>query len=301
MTNFPQNHLSHPKLEDQLLNPIIQEQLHCHKNQQWLNWLESKLSQDTTEVFFIDKMQESWLETSQKRWYRLGVGLISGLLIALIYGISTGWIGASIGGITYGLILANIDEIYPITRLKVSWEFAKICLFRSLLEGLWWGVVYGIIDAIICGLIWGVEGLIIGMGQVLIWGLIEGIIWGICVPDFEDVTVSNQGIRESAKNAVIFTILGGVAWSSLYVLVLLALGEIEEPLSIIIDGISCGLFFGIYVGGLACIQHFVLRFILWIQGCIPWNYTKFLNSTVEQGFLEYSQGGYRVVKITTNS
>ncbi|MEO8890799.1 MAG: hypothetical protein ABI417_04570, partial [Coleofasciculaceae cyanobacterium] len=53
-----------------------------------------------------------------------------------------------------------------------------------------------------------------------------------------------------------------------------------------------GIFFGIYVGGLACIQHFILRLILKYNKVIPWNYAKFLNYAVELGFLEQEGGRY---------
>ncbi|HEY9904331.1 MAG TPA: hypothetical protein V6D43_18160, partial [Candidatus Sericytochromatia bacterium] len=105
----------------------------------WLARLARQLKQDHTTEFLIEKMQSSWLENpQQKLLYQISVGLITGLLIALIYGFTTGLIGASIGGVTYGLILGCTKEIYPIPRLKLSLEFAKAHFFRSVLEGLWW-------------------------------------------------------------------------------------------------------------------------------------------------------------------
>ncbi len=262
----------------------------------WLTRLALQLKKDKTTEFLIEKMQPSWLETpTQKGLYQIGVGVITGLMVALIYVGTTGLIGASIGGLSYGVILGCTKEIYPITRLKFSLEFAKNQLFASLVEGLWWGLIYGIIDALICWLIWGVEGLILGMTDSLVWGLIEGVIWGLFVPGFSNRSVSNQQIKESALNAGIFTIIGGVAWVLLYVGALLALGEPLEPLDLLIDGIGNGVFFGIYIGGLACIQHFVLRFILQRSGAIPWNYAQFLNYATELGFLKREGGRYQFI------
>lgn len=265
----------------------------------WLFWLASKLKQDNTTEFLIERMQPSWLETPQEKClYRIFVGIITGLLIGLIYGMSTGWIGAGIGGVTYGLILGFTPEIYPIESLKFSIEYAKVRLLGSLFSGVCWGLIYGLIDALICGLLWGVEGLIWGMIEVVIWGLVEGLIWGLNVPEFKNITVSNQGIRESAKNAGIFTVIGGMAWLLLYVLVLKVIDEPLEPFSLLLDGIGCGLFFGIYVGGLACLQHFVLRLILWWNGYMPWNYAKFLDYATERGFLEREGGRYQLMPWT---
>ena len=260
----------------------------------WLEWLHSKLKQNNTTDFLIERMQPEWLETTyQKCLYHIFVGLITGLLIGLIYGMTTGWIGATIGGVTYGLILGFTQKIYPIESLKLSIEYAKVQFLPSVLEGLGWGVVYGLIDAVICGLIWGVEGIIWGMIEVLIWGLVEGLVWGLFVPDFKVITLSNQGIRESAKNAVAFTLIGGITWALIYVLVLKILSEPLEPFALLMDSISCGLFFGIYVGGFACLQHFVLRLILWWHGYIPWNYARFMDYATVEGFLEREDGYYR--------
>jgi hypothetical protein len=269
--------------------PSIQQTYH------WLTRLARQLKQDKSTEFLIERMQPSWLETPTQRWlYRIAIGLITGVTVALIYVGTTGLIGASIGGLSYGVIFGCTKEIYPITRLKFSLEFAKARLVSSVIEGLWWGLIYGLIDALICGLIWGVEGVILGMSDSLVWGLIEGVIWGILVPDFSNRTVSNQEIRESALNAGVFTVIGGVAWVLLYIGVLLALGEPLE-LDLLIDGIGNGVFFGIYVGGLACIQHFVLRLLLKQSGAIPWNYAKFLDYATELGFLKQEGGRYRFI------
>src|SRR4028118_1396147 len=270
--------------------PSLQQTYH------WLARLARQLKQENSTEFLIERMQSSWLENpQQKLLYQISVGLITGLLIALIYGFTTGLIGASIGGVTYGLILGCTKEIYPIPRLKLSLEFAKAHFFRSVLEGLWWGLIYGVIDALICWLIWGLEGLILGMTDALVWGLIEGLIWGLLVPELRNRKVSSQEIRESALNAGIFTVIGGVAWVLLYVGALLAMGEPLEPLDLLLDGIGNGVFFGIYVGGLACLQHFVLRLILKQSGAIPWNYAKFLDYATELGFLEWEGGRYRFI------
>ena len=259
----------------------------------WLLWLDSKLKQDNTAEFLIERIQPSWLDSPQKYRYHICVGLTSGLLIGLIYGVSIGWIGAGIGGVTYGLILGCTQEIYAIGSLKFSIEHAKNWLLPSVLEGLWWGVIYGLIDALICGLLWGIEGFVSGLIESVIWGLIEGVIWGISVPEFKQITVSNQGIKDSAKSAVTFTLIGGVAWLLLDALVLKVTNEPLELNSLLVDSIGCGLFFGIYIGGLACLQHFVLRLILWGKGFIPWNYAEFLDYATSLEFLERDDERYR--------
>lgn len=259
----------------------------------WLLWLATKLNQNKTKEFLIEKIQPDWLENkSQKRLYCILIGTISGLLIALIYATTTGLIGAIIGGVTYGLILGRTPEIYLIEKMKFSINFAKFRLTESLIEAIWWGIVYGVIDAIICWFIWEIPGLIIGMVQVVIWGVVEGIIWGCWEPKFRKENTHNQGIKESAINAIIFTFIGGGLWLLFYMLYLWVVREPFEPLSIALDTISNGLFFGIYVGGFTCLQHFILRVILVANGAMPWNYAKFLNYATKQGFLEREGGRF---------
>ena len=62
------------------------------------------------------------------------------------------------------------------------------------------------------------------------------------------------------------------------------------------EGLSQGLIFGlialIWGGGKACIQHFTLRLILYRDGYIPWNYSRFLDYAAERIFLQKVGGGY---------
>ncbi|MFB2969041.1 hypothetical protein ACE1CD_08715 [Aerosakkonema sp. BLCC-F183] len=265
----------------------------CQQTYRWLLCLAYKLKQDKSKEFSIEQMQPDWLETKSQKWrYRILVGIISGLAIALIYALGTGLIGATIGGLTYGLILAMTKEVYLVPKMRFSIKFAKFALWESLKQSLWWGFIYGFIDAIICWFIWGIPGFIIGMVQVIIWGLVEGIIWGCWEPEFTKENSSDRGIRESAINAVIFTVIGGILWLGFYLLYLWAVREPLEPLSIALDTISNGLFFTIYMGGFTCLQHFLLRSILAVDGAIPWNYAKFLDYATKQGFLEREGGRF---------
>jgi ABC-type uncharacterized transport system ATPase subunit len=62
-----------------------------------------------------------------------------------------------------------------------------------------------------------------------------------------------------------------------------------------IIGSSFGLIVGLIVGligGKACIQHFILRLILYTNGYIPWNYARFLDYAAERIFLQKVGGGY---------
>ena len=45
-------------------------------------------------------------------------------------------------------------------------------------------------------------------------------------------------------------------------------------------------------GGRACIQHLVLRIMLWRNGSAPLNYVRFLDCAAERIFLRKVGGGY---------
>jgi ParB-like chromosome segregation protein Spo0J len=49
------------------------------------------------------------------------------------------------------------------------------------------------------------------------------------------------------------------------------------------------------VPGAACIQHFILRLVLWGQGFAPWHYARFLDYATERMFLQRIGGRYRFI------
>ncbi|MCS6791318.1 MAG: hypothetical protein N3E45_08035 [Oscillatoriaceae bacterium SKW80] len=53
-----------------------------------------------------------------------------------------------------------------------------------------------------------------------------------------------------------------------------------------------GLYVGLSKGSKACIQHFILRLILYLQGYNPWNLARFLDLAAEYNFLQKVGGGY---------
>jgi hypothetical protein len=61
----------------------------------------------------------------------------------------------------------------------------------------------------------------------------------------------------------------------------------------LIFSLSFGLMVGLRNGGVACIQHFILRLILYRNGYIPWNYAQFLDYATDRLFLQRVGGGYR--------
>ncbi|MBD2432305.1 MULTISPECIES: hypothetical protein [Fischerella] len=60
-------------------------------------------------------------------------------------------------------------------------------------------------------------------------------------------------------------------------------------------GIGLGLFIWFQLGGLACIQHLVLRLVLVLNGYTPLHYANFLNYCKELLLLQQVGGRYRFI------
>ncbi len=57
-------------------------------------------------------------------------------------------------------------------------------------------------------------------------------------------------------------------------------------------GLGTGVSAGLIYGGLAFIQHFILRFLLWLNNCAPLNYPRFLDYAADRILLRKVGGGY---------
>jgi hypothetical protein len=60
-------------------------------------------------------------------------------------------------------------------------------------------------------------------------------------------------------------------------------------------GLFVGLVFGLYYGGTAFLNHFLIRFFLWRSGVMPWHYVRFLDEATERIILHPVGGGYRFI------
>ena len=174
--------------------------------------------------------------------------------------------------------------------------------------GLIDGLISGLIDGLIGGLIFG---LIFGLISGLISGLIGGLISGL-KQELQLRSRPNQGIWNSLQS---------VGWTTAFSYplgILFTFGITDLP-SIVARGVSqqksgwvilnaltaafpkflfVGLFgallFGFLVGGgLDCVQHVCLRFVLWQSGVAPWHLAQFLNYCVERRLLQRVGGRYR--------
>jgi len=134
-------------------------------------------------------------------------------------------------------------------------------------------------------------GLILG----LIWGLIGGFIYGIYTTFKQKVKTQsypNQGVWNSLKSMCLITVIFFFSFSLLYIRT--GFIEIMTLTNLLKLMFIASLFYSFLMGGgIPCLQHFILRFILWQSGTIPWNFVRFLNYCVERRLLLRVGGRYR--------
>ena len=183
----------------------------------------------------------------------------------------------------YGLNKSNKNNIYLL--------FIPIC-------GLIWGLMMWLIFRMVGGLMLGPAA---GLFIAPMVGMLFGLTSGLSNTDLEMKIAPNQGIKQSAKNALkiglISLLMGGLFFG-------LTFGLIFWQIYGQMDGLMGGLFFGLIggllagqigwllCGGNAIIQHFALRFVLHRKNLLPWNLVPSLDYATERIFLRKVGGGY---------
>ncbi|MEB3310289.1 MAG: NACHT domain-containing protein [Snowella sp.] len=285
----------------------INQKYSREKTVQWLAWLAQKMSNLSQSMFLIEQIQPSWLPNKLENiFYRLGIVLAGTLVIAFILFIGMTF---DLGNIqlnqlnvialnifAWGLVLfayfgIGAIEINTFESLTWPWKKSGKELLAGFVKGLIWGFA-------LCpfAILWCVricrdgatqENIIASIILGLVLGLIIGIIDAVKGAEIETKTIPNQGIRQSAVNAGIITV---ISWIILSVMILnfFPMG-LRSVSSIITWGLILGLLFG---GGIAVIQHYGLRFFLWIRNYVPFSLVHLLDYASERVFLRKVGGGY---------
>jgi len=311
--NMPADELSGKNAEDmrsRLFNTYIERMFDRRgvpapdreQTVQWLAWLAKYMTEESQTVFLIERMQPKCLEAAKRKWmYSAGIGMICALILAggselfivtefglpnaltlsLLFGLTGGIIGCFLG-------VKVLNLIEPVESIKWSWEKAKKSIPLSIWIGLGVGLLYG----------FGIGGfnyfilqipvdldvmLMLAIKNTFGVSLIFMLLRGLSGSGIETNTAPNYGIRQSFYNAAFFTSVG------LITLVISAkfIGYNVLP------GIVLGSLVGIFSpAGIACIQHFSLRSVLYFTGFIPLNYAKFLDYAAQLVFLQKVGGGY---------
>jgi MFS family permease len=148
--------------------------------------------------------------------------------------------------------------------------------------------------------------LIVTVGAVavhaaLLGALLGALSGGLSGPEVERRAAPNQGIWQSATNVGVFALVGGFTLGILWglfnlVAATLMTGHVPQARDGWDIGLRGVLLLAVCSGlipGAACIQHGILRLVLWCNGVIPWHYVRFLDFATERMFLQRVGGRYR--------
>jgi DNA polymerase III delta prime subunit len=264
------------------------------KTLRWLTWLSKRLKEETKTDFLIEKINVGYLNGFWQKWeYRLFAIFLSGLIALLVFLPISSTAMSLIFWVSMALQIIFYKQINLVETLKFSWLNLKNSLKQSTIYGLAYGLT--------CGLISGYlikdfnSGIVLGLIALFSSGLCHVLYDGLRGPEIDVKTVSNQGIKKSALNAVItgllFSLFGGLIgrFSSIF----LDLADYSSGFWSLFGILTGGCSGWLIGGGLACLQHFTLRLVLWLNGDIPWNYSRFLNYANERLFLQRVGGRYR--------
>jgi hypothetical protein len=243
-----------------------------------------------------------WVSSHRHNWYALtAVPLSVGLTVLF------GWIFSSTSGellwwmiftsapigLTASVLLWRSD-IRPTERLHWSWNIVRKRWNLGLIIGLIFGLV-GILGGGLGG------GLGFGLSNGLSGGLVGLLLSGLTSSEVQTKVRPSEGIWYSLHHAFTTWLGSGLVGGLMVVLVsglLIGLG-FESGHGVVIalvTGIIISLGFGpaasLYFGGLAFVQHFVLRLLCALSGYVPWNYPCFLNYAAERILLRRVGGRY---------
>ncbi len=284
----------------------------------WLEWLASKMLEQNQTVFRIEQLGKDWLQTDrQQRIYATIIGCITGLYVGVLVCVSTWVIWGSIGGILAGSVTGvalglafRIDSwrhgtIETVETVTWQWERIKTSQKTFTLYVIFIGIIavlLGILVSVNIGLPQGIFASSITAVGVLL-PLIS--LMGLSGEALPHASYPNERIWRSLRTfitVVVGCVLGGgtimgCVGGGLGWLLTDPARAIQLVLTAMVQGAGigamAGLFLGgLFYGGLPCLQHSVIRLLLYRYGFIPWNYARFLNYAVDCIFLRKVGGGY---------
>ncbi|MBD2347028.1 NACHT domain-containing protein [Anabaena subtropica] len=258
----------------------------------FLVFLAKRLRGTQTE-FLIENMQPSWLQNRLKiGLYPIFFILISGLM-GLLFGLFMGLLFGVTMSIFMFLDEDEIELVEPV-HLSVKRLGIKTTFNNIIYSGMFFGMFLGLFGLLVNGLIGLLIGWVIGALIFAPFSLIYRL-----ESQLKTKPRPNQGIWASLKNALLLTVIVNIfffsnqIWLKSFLLNFLQPADVNGIVFVSQTFTSAAAFF--LGGGLACIQHFCLRFVLWRSGCIPWNYAQFLNHAAQRRLIQQVGGRYRFI------
>jgi DNA polymerase III delta prime subunit len=267
------------------------------QTRRYLQWLARQLKAEKTTEFRIEHLQPTWLAKKYQLWlyrltYGLTYGLTLGLTLGIFFGLTSGIIYGLISGLTYGLSGFN-ESISTTERFDFSIKGFRQGIKQSLIHGLFHGLFSGLIGGLIHG---HFVGLITGIFYGLFSGLIGGLIHGLINNDILAKSDTNQGIKDTAKNAVLIATISFSTVGLFFAMQRIVVGQPAIIENFLYYGFGGSLLIGFFAGGgIDVIHHGILRLSLWGFGYSPWNYAQFMEHANQLRLVQNLGGSYRFI------
>ncbi len=264
----------------------------------------------------------------------LPYGLLLGLTLSnknismitwiIVMGVIFSLSGGLIFGLTEGLLGIRVAEIRPAEVFSWSWKGMGWNLVKFLFLGILASLLIGLLVVLVIEIAEWIDsetithmlsvlpqellrGLLLARSLMpflaLLGGLIGGLTGGLSgnMLKESELVKPNLGMQRSAQRALIVGLSVGLA-GCLVGGFLSWLGPAQRGLQwdvillyALVIGLFIGLVGGLREGGIACIQHLVLRLLLRREGVMPWHYERFLDEAARHILLHKVGGGYKFI------
>jgi hypothetical protein len=273
----------------------------------WLRYLARQMASHDLTEFHIERIQADWLSEDKRRFrYYLGVSIIIGLMFGVPSALYQARIdplpkalftGVLAAGIAMFLLWASdaLEKIRPAEVVTWFWSWSETkAAIRNWAKEIAEQPTLG--DRL---------GALLFTGILLLSGIVPLAWLGIQLTSStssgmlneKDLLIPNEGIWRSARNSVLIFILSGFLFGSSVGFVAWAFDVRRPEFVALFLGLIFGSFSGLRAGGLACIQHALLRLHLVRAGHAPIRYARFLDYCAELILLRKVGGGYMFIHL----
>ncbi len=315
-----------------LIGVISQALLFALVNGLVLGLVNAVLYKRHAENVFGPPARQKWRRRGQRIGRGIVNGVLIGLFAGVPFNYITGYIppfvnrpllvplsvmiaviGALLLFLLDGLLNIHITDIQPVEQVSWSWRNMWSSLFKYLFLGAVFDFLMGNVGHDLFSLLhqWShtasdsttdvlpifvltLTALVFPF-FTLLFAVLKGISSGFSTTmlDSRELAVPNEGMRRSARYSLLsglvslFFVVGVPVLVAFKITLLLFVVLNIAPLLVLTIMLR--------VGGIACIQHGVLRWLLRREGVMPWRYSRFLDSAAEHILLQKVGGGYMFV------
>lgn len=297
-----------------------------------LAFVAAQMEREGRDALYLEQLQPTWLEGQAMRGLHVGLTLLLvATAAAAVVGPPIGLAGGAAVGLTTALLVGptlalfvgasvGVRAIRPVERL--AWSTRE--LRRGAAAAVIRGLALAALMAAIATLVWGAGGPPSFAAEVLVANLVVhgllfclalAVVAGLRGEAVEVRLAPNQGIRTSARNAVIVAAAVAVATAAPLLGLTVLLGPPPAPaladpaaraatwmwrahplaffaLIELCTALTLGLFAGLHRGGLAVISHGVLRLLLAAGGRLPLRLAPALERASARALLRRTGGGW---------